>query len=159
MNMDTRHFGSDILFEDLFMEIKEGARIALVGRNGAGKSTLLKIIAGIEEPDQGSISKTKDVTIGYLSQHTGLQSERTIWDEMLVPFQSVTHMEKEMRDIEKQLQSTELIQNETLYKEALARYDHLQHAFHDANGYGYQSEIRSVLHGFSFYEETENGLE
>src|SRR5699024_3675796 len=149
----ARHFGSDVLFENLYMEIQDNARIALVGRNGAGKSTLLKILANLEEPDEGFVSRTKDTTIGYLSQHTGLDSDKTIWEEMLVPFESVIRMEREMRQTEQEMQSPDLLADKDKSQELLGRYDELQHRFQEANGYGYESEIRSVLHGFSFYEE------
>ena len=65
-------------FEQLYLEIQDTSRIALVGRNGAGKVDIIKIIAGIETPDQGNISKIKDLTIGYLAQDTGFQSEKTV---------------------------------------------------------------------------------
>ena len=61
-------------------------RIAIVGRNGTGKSTLLKSIASELGYDSGTLIKPKEVKIGYLDQHTGLNTERTIWDEMLLVF-------------------------------------------------------------------------
>lgn len=149
----ARHFGSDVLFENVYMEIQDNARIALVGRNGAGKSTLLKILAGLEEPDEGVLSKTKETTIGYLSQHTGLESTKTIWEEMLVPFTPLLRIAEEMRQIESDLQTPALLEDSENYAETLTRYDKLQHQFQSSNGYSYESEIRSVLNGFSFYEE------
>ncbi|WP_028274238.1 ABC-F family ATP-binding cassette domain-containing protein [Atopococcus tabaci] len=149
----ARHFGADVLFEDITMEIKDNARLALVGRNGSGKSTLLKIIAGEEAPDEGQISKAKDITIGYLEQQTGLDSSETIWDEMLSVFAEVIQMEKELRETEVQLSLPNVLNDQALYEKTLQRYDSLQHAFREANGYGYQNEIRSILHGFRFYEE------
>lgn len=149
----ARYFGADVLFENIYLEIQENARIALVGRNGAGKSTLLKMIADVEQPDAGQIIKSKHVTIGYLAQHTGLDSASSIWDEMLKVFEPVIQLEKEMRQTEIQLGDPELLADETLYHKTLARYDQLQHDFRAANGFGYEAEIRSVLHGFRFYEE------
>lgn len=149
----ARYFGADVLFENIYLEIQENSRIALVGRNGTGKSTLLKMIADIEQPDAGKISKGKQVSIGYLAQNTGLASEKTIWDEMLTVFESVIQLEKDLHTIEKQLGDPELLSNEELYHATLNRYDHIQHRFREENGFGYQSEIRSVLHGFRFYEE------
>ena len=58
----------------------------IIGPNGAGKSTLIKIIAGIEQPDQGQIVRNKNIQLGYLAQNTGLESENTVWEEMLLAF-------------------------------------------------------------------------
>ncbi|MER2001679.1 MAG: ABC-F family ATP-binding cassette domain-containing protein [Carnobacterium inhibens] len=149
----ARYFGADVLFENIYLEVQEHSRIALVGRNGTGKSTLLKIIADIEQPDAGKIVKGKQVSIGYLAQNTGLASERTIWDEMLTVFELVIQLEKDMRSIEQQLGDPDLLSDEEHYTATLNRYDHIQHRFREENGFGYQSEIRSVLHGFRFYEE------
>lgn len=149
----ARYFGADVLFENIYLEVQEHSRIALVGRNGTGKSTLLKMIADIEQPDAGKIVKGKQVSIGYLAQNTGLASERTIWDEMLTVFELVIQLEKDMRSIEQQLGDPDLLSDEELYTATLNRYDHIQHRFREENGFGYQSEIRSVLHGFRFYEE------
>lgn len=149
----ARYFGADVLFENIYLEIQENSRIALVGRNGTGKSTLLKMIADIEQPDAGKIVKGKQVTIGYLAQNTGLSSEKSMWDEMLTVFEPVIQLEKDMRTIEKQLGDPVLLSNEELYQSTLNRYDHLQNRFREENGFSYQAEIRSVLHGFRFYED------
>ncbi|SDQ19896.1 ABC-F family ATP-binding cassette domain-containing protein [Carnobacterium viridans] len=149
----ARYFGADVLFENIYLEIQENSRIALVGRNGTGKSTLLKMIADIEQPDAGKIVKGKQVTIGYLAQNTGLSSEKSMWDEMLTVFEPVIQLEKDMRTIEQQLGDPALLSNEELYQSTLNRYDHLQNRFREENGFSYQAEIRSVLHGFRFYED------
>lgn len=154
-NQIARHFGAEILFENIHLEIQTGARIALVGRNGAGKSTLLKIIAGIEAPDVGNIAKNKTATLGYLAQDTGLDSTETVWNEMLKAFEEVRLMEQRMRDLEVFI--SEGTPDTPAYQAFLKEYDKLQHDFSDKNGYSYENEIRSVLHGFkfdpSFYEQ------
>ncbi|GEK90546.1 ABC-F family ATP-binding cassette domain-containing protein [Alkalibacterium kapii] len=149
----SRYFGAEKLFDNVSVEIKDDARIGLVGRNGAGKTTLLEILSGREEPDSGNIFKKKELTIGYLDQHTGLDSSLTIWNEMMKIAEPLLDMEKEMREIEVQLSDPSLEKSGTDYEELLKRYDSLQLAFHEKNGYGIESEIRSVLYGFRFYEE------
>lgn len=144
----ARLFGADILFQNIQMEIDSHARIGLVGRNGAGKSTLLKIIAGLEEPDRGTISKNKQATLSYLAQDTGLISDKTVWEEMLDAFSSVRKMEARMREVE--LAICQISPSDSNYARLLKEYDQLQHEFAEKNGYGYENEIRSVLHGFQF---------
>ncbi|MDT2834795.1 ABC-F family ATP-binding cassette domain-containing protein [Vagococcus carniphilus] len=152
-NQIARLFGDEVLFENMQLEVQDRSRIALVGRNGAGKSTLLKILAGIEEPDKGTISKTKDLTMGYLDQHTGLESTKTIWEEMLTVFEPIQKMEKRLRQLESQIADEQIQADEKRYQQVLVEYDRLQHEFNDLNGYGYESEIKSVLHGFRFEED------
>ena len=147
-NQIARHFGAEVLFENIHLEISTGARVALVGRNGAGKSTLLKIIAGIEAPGEGKIAKNKTATLGYLAQDTGLDSNETVWNEMLKAFEQVRQMEERMRELE--IFISEGTPDTPAYTSYLKEYDRLQHDFSDRNGYGYENEIRSVLHGFKF---------
>lgn len=147
-----RRFGGEELFSGITLEIKDNARIGLVGRNGAGKSTLLKIIAGIEAPDEGRIMKKKDITIGFLDQHGGLESSRTIWDEMLEIFKPLLNIEQEMRILEQQM-AEKSNADDTQFQELLKNYNRLQETFERRNGYGYRSEIKMVLHGFQFFEE------
>ncbi|MGL9727850.1 ABC-F family ATP-binding cassette domain-containing protein [Enterococcus sp. DIV0756] len=151
-NQIARYFGADTLFENLHLEVASKARIGLVGRNGAGKSTLLKIIANIEAPDAGQVIKNKQATLGYLAQDTGLDSTETIWNEMLKAFDKVRQMEARMRDVEVAIGETP--ESDSRYASLLKEYDQLQHDFNDQNGYGYENEIRSVLHGFKFDESS-----
>lgn len=149
-NQIARYFGADTLFENIHLEIASKARIGLVGRNGAGKSTLLKIIANIEAPDAGQVIKNKQATLGYLAQDTGLDSNETIWNEMLKAFENVRRMETRMREVEVAIGETP--ESDSRYVSLLKEYDQLQHDFNEENGYGYENEIRSVLHGFKFDE-------
>lgn len=143
----ARHFGGDILFDQVNIQIQDSSRIGLVGRNGAGKSTILHIIARKEEPDEGSISTKKDLKIGFLDQHTGLNSDQTIIDEMRSVFSPIIQMEQDLRRLE------EKMANEDNSQETLKTYDTMQAEFTRLGGYTYQSEIKSVLNGFRFFEE------
>ena len=149
----ARHFGPDVLFENISLEVQERSRIALVGRNGTGKSTLLKILAGIEEPSLGMVSKKKDLSIGYLDQYASVDSENTIWEEMIELFKGVEALKKEALLIADKLGNPDVLANESLYQQTLTRYDDLQEQLNKMNAYGYEGEIRSVLHGFQFYPE------
>lgn len=147
-----RRFGADILFDNVQLEINEHSRIALVGRNGAGKSTLLKILAGIDAPDSGTVTLKKNLTLSYLAQNAGLNSQHTIWEEMLSVFENIRLMEVQMHNLENQIAEPDKFTS-TEYEQLLTRYDQLQHDFSALNGYGYEASIRSMLHGFNFPSE------
>ena len=64
----ARSYGPRDLFADVTLQLSAGRRIALVGSNGTGKTSLIEILVGDAEPDRGSITKPKDMTLGYLPQ-------------------------------------------------------------------------------------------
>jgi ATP-binding cassette subfamily F protein 3 len=77
----TVEFSARPLFREASFVINDKDRIALVGKNGAGKSTMLKIIAGMQQPTGGTVSVSKDSTIGYLPQVMILSDDRTVIEE------------------------------------------------------------------------------
>ena len=85
----TVEFGGNALFENISFLIKEKEKIALIGRNGAGKTTLLKLIAGEMSPIRGSISRPKNLTIGYLPQHIKVNDSKTVREETLTAFENI----------------------------------------------------------------------
>ena len=149
----ARYFGADTLFENVSLDVSDNSRIALVGRNGVGKSTLLKMIIGNESPDAGQITKKKGLIIGYLAQNTGLESDKTIYAEMLSVFERLQIMEKNLHEMEAKIADPGADHSSSAYSQLLNQYDQLLHDFEEQNGYGYEAEVRSVLHGFHFEQE------
>ncbi|CAJ1182098.1 ABC-F family ATP-binding cassette domain-containing protein [Companilactobacillus nantensis] len=145
----TKNFGTKKLFSNVSFEIQDNSRIGLVGRNGVGKSTLLKIISDQESYNSGNIALKKDTNIGYLAQDSGLDSDNQIFLEMEKVFDYLKEQEKKMHALEEKLANP----NTDDYDDILKQYDQLQNTFRQENGYGYQSEIRSVLKGFGFDED------
>ena len=72
-----------LLFDDVAFSIGEGDKIGLIGINGTGKSTLLKIMAGLEETDEGTVTKANHAVIAYLPQHPVFDPEMTALDCVL----------------------------------------------------------------------------
>ncbi|WNN75812.1 ABC-F family ATP-binding cassette domain-containing protein [Lysinibacillus capsici] len=153
VNQLTKSFLADEILSGVKLEVQHRDRVALVGRNGAGKSTLLKIIAGQMSYDSGDIIIPKDIQIGYLEQHAGLNSTLTIWNEVMTIFESLLAQEQLLRSLEQQMADPTVYENPTMYAKVMSEYDQLQHTFKDAGGYQYESDIRSVLHGMQFYSE------
>ncbi|AOV06683.1 ABC-F family ATP-binding cassette domain-containing protein [Sporosarcina ureilytica] len=149
----TKSFSGLNIIENIQLEVRSRDRIALVGRNGAGKSTLLKIIAGEMSADTGDIIVPKDTRIGYLEQHSGIDSSLTIWDEMMTVFEPLQVMEKRIRALEETMADPAVYSNPDEFMRVTNEYDALQTEFKNANGYQYESDTRSVLHGMRFYQE------
>ncbi|MGE5313926.1 MAG: ABC-F family ATP-binding cassette domain-containing protein [Acidobacteriota bacterium] len=76
-------FGEQTVLNNAELNIHQTDRIGLIGRNGSGKSTLLKIIAGLLEPDSGTVSKRRDAIVGYLSQDFRLDPAKNVYENIL----------------------------------------------------------------------------
>ncbi|MCA1751633.1 MAG: ABC-F family ATP-binding cassette domain-containing protein [Cryomorphaceae bacterium] len=89
-------FAERVLFDGIQVFIGENDKIGLVGKNGAGKSTLLKIILGAVKPNEGSVIKPKEFTLGYLPQDLDFVSTLGVYDEVMTAFEEVRSLEKEL---------------------------------------------------------------
>jgi len=79
----SKAFDIRALLERVSLGVSEGDRIGIVGRNGSGKSTLMKIIAAVEQPDQGRVTKANSVKIGLLSQVDRADPNSTVGDMVI----------------------------------------------------------------------------
>ncbi|MCM3359051.1 ABC-F family ATP-binding cassette domain-containing protein [Psychrobacillus sp. MER TA 171] len=153
VNQVTKSFNGEDILTNVKLEVQDRDRVALVGRNGAGKSTLLKIIAGEMSYDSGDIIMPKNIRLGYLEQHAGLESKLTIWEEMKSIFSHLIDSEKELRSLEAQMADPAVYEDPEAYAKVAATYDELQLAFNEAGGYRFESDIRSILHGMQFFPD------
>ena len=129
--------------------IEDYEKAAIVGLNGAGKTTLLRIIVGQLEPDGGVVAFAKDKTFGYLAQDSAVNSDNTIYEELLSVKQHLLDLENQIRQAElsmKQL-SGDALEN------LMQKYADLTHRFEMENGYAYKSELTGVLKGLGFTED------
>ena len=148
-----KSFGAERIFADVSFQIEEHDCIGLVGPNGAGKSTLLNLLAGREEPDEGIISRARNLRIGYLTQAVDFQPENTLREEMLSVFDEVRGWEHELSDLAHELGASTSQTDDTLHEELLRRYDDLQTRIEHAGGYTYENRVAQVLDGLGFTRE------
>ncbi len=146
----SKNYGVNAVLSRITMQVLERERIGLVGVNGAGKSTLLKIIAGELSADSGDIHKAKETKLGYLAQNSGLQSDRTIIEEMRAVFAHLIDTEKELRELEQQIADPALHNDEKRYADILDRYAKRSDWFREQGGFEINTKIQSVLHGMGF---------
>ena len=140
-----KSFGTHEVLRDASLTLQEGERMGLVGVNGSGKSTLMKIIAGLETPDEGTLSMQKGLRIGYLAQQGELSGDETVLRVLESVFDPVVALEQEMRETEKAM--AEAAGDPELLRRLGGRYDALTRAFEDGNGYGWRSQVQGVLAG------------
>ncbi|NUU63550.1 ribosomal protection-like ABC-F family protein [Paenibacillus agri] len=146
----TKLYGIQSVLDGINLQVNEKERVGLVGVNGAGKSTFLQILAGELSFDSGQIHKSKETTIGYLAQNSGLQSDKTIEEEMLAVFAPLIEAESELRRLEEQIADPALAEDPKRYEDLLERYARQSDWFKDHGGYEMNTRIRSVLHGMGF---------
>ncbi len=147
-NIDKTFVDNHVLKNASF-HIEDYEKAAIIGINGAGKSTLLKIITGHLPADAGSVTFAKDKNYGYLAQHQAVDSENTIFDELLTVKQEVLDLEAAIRQTEADMKLVSGDELELLLK----KYANLTHRFEDMNGYACKSEITGILKGLGFTEE------
>ena len=82
LNNVTKSYGDKLLFENLNVNIPQGAIVGVIGGNGAGKSTLFKMIAGEEKPDSGEVVIGSTVKLAYVDQMRQLNGDKTVWEEL-----------------------------------------------------------------------------
>jgi ATP-binding cassette subfamily F protein 3 len=116
-----------------------------------GKTTLLKMLAGLEDPDDGGIVKPANLTIGYLPQDGLTHSGRTVFEEASSAFQPLLDIKAEMHDIEHRLGDASVPQDE--HDAMLARYSELQDRFRLDDGYSMDLRIATVLRGLGFSQQ------
>ncbi|RYL87871.1 ABC transporter ATP-binding protein [Sporolactobacillus sp. THM7-4] len=149
-NKISKSFAAELILSNISIEVKLGEHVALVGRNGAGKSTLLKIIAGVISADSGEIIMPKDRKMGYLPQNATLNSDKSIYNELLTVFHSLIALEKKLRQMEEKMADPGRFPDQKDYEQFLKSYDTLLAEYKAKGGYTYQAEIRSVLNGLNF---------
>ena len=140
----SRRFGPLDVFQGVNIRVEKGDRIGLVGPNGEGKTTLLRILAGLDAPSDGTVTRMRGLTVGYLPQDPPPAGDRTLWDDVSAQFAGLMRRADELRRLEEQMADP------LAYEQALAEYGPLQAAFEAAGGYDWELRVRQVLTGLGF---------
>ena len=99
----SKSFAENKVLENISFHIEDYEKAAIVGVNGAGKTTLLRIIVGEMQPDAGSVTLSRDKTLGYLAQNSAVDTSNTIYDELLSVKQELILLEQKLRQCEEDM--------------------------------------------------------
>lgn len=135
----SKRFGAEEVLRGVSFRVERGDHLALIGTNGAGKSTILRMIAGLEEPDGGTLSRERGLRTAYLPQDPDFGSAETPYEAMLDVFRHVIGAQERLRVLE-----TELAREQT--PTLMTEYGELQATVEHA-GYDYRDRIERVLLG------------
>ena len=145
----NKYFNDNHILKDVSFHMNEYDKTALVGINGSGKTTLIRIIMNELNKDSGTISLTRGVSVGYLPQNAIIDSDATIYEEVLKVKEALLQDEQTLRDMEGRMGSVKGSELETLMDD----YHKLEEAFDRAGGYRIASDISGTLKGLGFSEE------
>ena len=143
-----KSFGEKIVLHDVTASVEREDRIGIVGQNGAGKTTLLKILTGVYTDYDGEFSVTHGVTLGYLEQNAKLDTTLDIYGEMRSSFAPVLDAMAQMQILEKKMAAAP---NDP---SLLEKHDALQNIIDAADGYNMDVNIKKVLSGMGFAQDT-----
>lgn len=136
----AKSYGEKVLFSNVSFGIDEGDRIGLLGVNGTGKSTFLKVLAGVEEADEGRIIKVNDVRIEYLPQNPDYNGELTVLEQV---FRSNSPIMKTLREYQNVL---ELVEQSPADSTLQVKLLNLSEEIELQNGWQIESEVKTILH-------------
>ncbi len=146
-------FGGRAIFDVIGFQINPGDRIGLVGRNGAGKSTLLKLIAGDYRLDSGTMSKAKEVRVGFLRQDLKLDMDKSIVEIARSAFDELTTINTRIEQINKEFESRTDYESKS-YSALIDELSELSERFGLLGGDSVDADVELVLKGLGFTQQT-----
>jgi ATP-binding cassette subfamily F protein 3 len=142
-------YGGRILFNNINVVIGERDKVGLVGRNGAGKSTFLKIIAGDVNPDEGSVTRPSNTTLGFLHQEMNLPKGKTVMEETLTAFDELKRLEKRIAEMQREMETRTDYESES-YMKFLEEFSTANDRFQVLGGENMEGQAEKVLKGLGF---------
>lgn len=142
----SKSFEEKSVLNNVSFHLEDNDKAAIIGVNGAGKTTLLRIITSNLEPDEGVVSLSKDKKIGYLSQESTVDSDNTIYEELLLAKKDLVDMESRLRGMEEMMS----VKTGDELNSLMDSYEKLSHTFEIEGGLTFRSEINGIVSGLGF---------
>ena len=140
-------FGGQIVLDGVSLDLHPNQTVGLVGANGAGKTTIFRLIAGLIQPDSGTVTISKGLEIGYLPQEPQISAGQTLHDEVLSVFADTLALERKLQEIAEQMS---VQPSGSQLSELMDRYDQLNARFEAGGGYLFEQRLGEILGGLGF---------
>ncbi|MFN5910777.1 MAG: ABC-F family ATP-binding cassette domain-containing protein [Bacteroidota bacterium] len=145
----TVEFSARTLFKDVNFVINPSDKIALMGKNGAGKSTMMKIIAGLQQPNKGSVQCGPDTKIAYLPQHLLTEDNCTVFEETSKAFGEILAMKNEIEQLNSALETRTDYESDG-YMKLIERVAELGEKYYAIEETNFDAEVEKALIGLGF---------
>src|SRR5271168_4247673 len=150
----NKQYGKQLIFVDASFQLNPGEKVGLVGPNGSGKTTLFRMVVGEEEPDEGSVSVPRKLTIGYFRQDVEEMQGRSVLDEAIAGSGRVGDLHHELEALNHAMADPEQADN---MDAILERFGEVQEEYEHLGGYALEAQAREVLHGLGFPDDQIDG--
>src|SRR5689334_16780329 len=132
-------FGGRRILNGLSWGVEDRARVGLVGPNGAGKSTILRILAGLEDVQEGEVTRRRALRHAFLPQHVE-GGDQTSLQLVLSSRPDLQDVEREIQACEEAMADVEVVSDMTQLERVLARHERALHRFEELGGPGFEGE-------------------
>jgi len=150
----NKQYGKQLVFVEASFQLNPGEKVGLVGPNGSGKTTLFRMVVGEEEPDEGSVSLPRKLTIGYFRQDVEEMQGRSVLDEAIACSGRVGDLHHELEALQHAMEDPAQAAH---MDRTLARFGEVQEEYEHLGGYTLEAQAREVLHGLGFADDQIDG--
>jgi len=147
----SKEYAGNMVFDEIDLEILEGERIWLVGENGSGKSTLMRLIAGLDTPSEGVVSRRRNMTISHLLQEVDpAQLDKSVYEAVAEVSPEAFGMAARLRELEASMTDPVVAVDPEAMEKVIEEYGAAQERFDAVGGYALEHKVEEVLQGLGF---------
>ncbi len=143
----TKQFGTQMVLENVSLELNAGETVGLVGANGTGKTTLFRLITRECDPDFGTVTRARGVEIGHLRQEPAVLLDRTLHEEVGSVFADLLVLEGKLHAVADQIAHSH---DDPSLPQLMAAYDRINTQFIAAGGHTFETRLNEILGGLGF---------
>lgn len=147
-----KYYAGNVVLSDVNCVLERGERVGLIGRNGSGKTTLLRLLANLEDYDEGRIHMASGIHLGYLTQGVELPEAMTVWQVASSALGKIHELENKLRQLESAMGQSDIMADTNQLSKVMNEYTRVSAEFERLGGYDSEIQVRSTLTGLGLPE-------